>query len=460
MADAQGELRIAYTLRGARRTALWRAPGHDDWQPLYETGEHESPPFRIHGMDNTGQLFVTRPHGKAAENVLTRYDFERHAPGDKPLVVTPGFSFTGQLLTDVDDAALGVRVITDAESTTWFHPALKALQQEVDARLPDHVNRISCSRCGQPDMTALVRSYSDRDPGRLWIYRAQPPEGTPRWRSVGRVREDINPADMAPMAFERIKARDGRDLPVWVTRRAGADKPLPAVVLVHGGPWVRGAIWGWRAEAQFLASRGYVVIEPEFRGSMGYGGAHYRASFKQWGQSMQDDVTDALKWAQAQGIASDKACIAGASYGGYSALMGLAKDPDLYRCGVAWVAVADLELLVKGSWWVDDDTSDDMRKYSIPTTIGDPAKDAEMLAANSPVKQAARIKAPVFLAYGEQDRRVPLDHGKRMRDALREAGNEPVWVTYAGEGHSFGNLKNRIDFAERMEAFLAKYLQP
>ena len=134
---------------------------------------------------------------------------------------------------------------------------------------------------------------------------------------------------MATLELQRIKARDGLDLPVWITRRPDAKGPLPAVVLVHGGPWLRGGEWRWDAEAQFLASRGYVVIEPEFRGSAGYGSAHLEAGFKQWGQAMQDDVADALRWAQKEGLASDKACIAGASYGGYSTLMGLIKDPSL-----------------------------------------------------------------------------------------------------------------------------------
>jgi dipeptidyl aminopeptidase/acylaminoacyl peptidase len=277
--------------------------------------------------------------------------------------------------------------------------------------------------------------------------------------NIGSVREGVKPEDMAVVELQRIRARDGLELPVWVTRPAQAAGPLPAVVLVHGGPWARGNTWGWDADAQFLASRGYVVIEPEFRGSTGYGDAHFRAGFKQWGQAMQDDVADALKWAQAQGLASDKACIAGASYGGYSTLMGLVKDPTLYRCGVAWLAVTDLDLYATGSWWVQDDISRTGRRYTIPEAVGDAVKDAAMLAANSPVKQAARIKAPVLLAFADDDRRVPLAHGERMRKAMRDAGNEPVWVTYAGEGHGFGNVKNRVDFAQRMEAFLARHLK-
>lgn len=459
LSDGHGELRVALTQRDGRRGALWRGPGRQDWQPLYESGLLDAP-FTVHAVDNTGQLFVTRSQGRSGDGVLSRYDFERRAPEAKPLVLTPGFSFSGQVLAEGDGEALGVRVVTDGESTVWFDPALKALQQEADTRFPGRINRISCRRCGQPDMVALVLSFSDRDPGRLWVYNAQPAPGEKPWRAVGRVREDVKPSEMAALDFHRIQARDGRDLPVWITRSTAAAGPLPAVVLVHGGPWVRGNVWGWHGQVQFLASRGYVVIEPEFRGSTGYGHAHYRAGFRQWGQAMQDDVADALLWAQKQGLASDKACIAGASYGGYSTLMGLVKHPELYRCGVSWLAVTDLELLLKGSWWVDDDTSSESRRHRLPETIGDLDKDADMIAAHSPVRQAARIRAPVMLAFGEDDRRVPLAHGKRMRDALREAGNEPVWLTYPGEGHGFGSLKNRVDFAERMAAFLARHLQP
>lgn len=253
-------------------------------------------------------------------------------------------------------------------------------------------------------------------------------------------------------------ARDGRDLPVWITRPAGSTGPLPAVVLVHGGPWARGGTWDWRPQQQFLASRGYLVIEPEMRGSAGYGQAHLEAGFKQFGQAMQDDVADALLWARQAGLADERACIMGASYGGYSALMGLVRHPDLYRCAVASLAPADLDLLVEGSFWVDDDYAA-AREKVIPERLADPKKDAAMITANSPMKQAARIKAPVLLAYGELDKRVPLKHGERMRDALKQAGNPPEWVTYR-EGHGFQALPNQLNYYARVEAFLAKHLAP
>jgi dipeptidyl aminopeptidase/acylaminoacyl peptidase len=229
-------------------------------------------------------------------------------------------------------------------------------------------------------------------------------------------------------------------------------------VLVHGGPWVRDGQWTWSSMGQFLASRGYVVIEPEFRGSTGYGEAHFKAGWKQWGQAMQDDVADALLWAQAQKLATDKVCIAGASYGGYSTLMGLVRQPELYRCGIAWLAVTDLPLYVTGSWWVDDDISELLRRHTVPDMVGDAEKDADMLARNSPVLLASHIKAPVLLAFGDADRRVPLAHGKRMREAMQKAGQEPEWVSYSGEGHGWAKLTTRLDFAQRVEKFLAQHL--
>jgi len=173
---------------------------------------------------------------------------------------------------------------------------------------------------------------------------------------------------------------------------------------------------------------------------------------------MQDDVADALDWAVAQGwVDAKRVCIAGASYGGYATLMGLVRNPELYRCGVAWVAVTDPQLLFEGFW--RNEMSEEARMYSIPVLIGDPKADAAALAAASAVGQAARIKAPLLLAFGGLDRRVSLEHGTRMRTALRAAGQEPEWIVYADEGHGWQKEANRIDFARRMEAFLAKYLK-
>jgi acetyl esterase/lipase len=467
--DSTGEPRLVVTRREQRLAVHWRGPGQmaqqNDWQLIAE-GDVLNMPFTPRFVDDAGHLYVTHQRGPEGFEVLSRFDFQRRAPAREPWVVTPGFDFHGKVLGGRRGAAAaGVRVDAELETTVWLNPKMKALQEKADTMLPGRVNRLSCRRCDEADAVVLVLSGSDIDPGQLLLYRA----AEDKWQRVSRMLEGIDPAQMASVEFQRIRARDGRDLPLWLTLplaevgasdalAAARKKARPAVVLVHGGPWVRGGHWQWEPMAQFLASRGYLVISPEFRGSTGYGQAHFRAGFKEWGRAMQDDVADAVLWAQAQGLTDERVCVAGGSYGGYATLMGLVRHPELYRCGVAWVAVTDLFLFLEGSIWVADDISGTSRRHTLPELVGDVKADAEMLTAVSPVAQAARIRAPLLLAFGETDERVPLAHGKRVRAALQKAGHEPEWVTYANEGHEWRLPQTRIDFAKRVEKFLAQHL--
>lgn len=453
--DAKGRAWLVSTTRDGTSTYHWRASEDSGWKPI-ASGPSLRMPFYAHSADTDGQLFVTAARGEAGYGALHRFDFSSGKPEPAPLVSTPGFDFSGTLVGSYGEGrTLGVRTTTDAETTVWFDPRLRELQKAVDQRLPGRVNRLTCRRCQSDDAVVLVRSWSDQHPGEYWIHRP----ADDQWQRVGAVHGDIDPRRMGQLDLHRIKARDGLEIPVWVTRPAGdAATPRPAVLLVHGGPWVRGRRWEWNADAQFLASRGYVVIEPEFRGSTGYGGRHFKAGWKQWGAAMQDDLVDAVKWAAGRGwIDPKRVCIAGASYGGYATLMGLARDPEVFRCGAAWVAVSDPRLLF-GLPWVND-ISQEARQHSLPVLIGDPKADAERLAAVAPVELAGRIKGPLLLAYGREDTRVPLEHGERMRDALRKAGLEPQWVVYPDEWHGWFKAETRYDFARRLEAFLASSLK-
>jgi dipeptidyl aminopeptidase/acylaminoacyl peptidase len=456
--DSRGNPRAAQTREDERVAMYWRALGEQDWMQI-GAGKLLNLPFELQAVDDAGTLYVTQPAGEQATRVLRRYDFERHAPAKTALIETPGFDFDGNVILSEGRLA-GAHVEVDAATTVWFDARMKQFQAEVDTKLPDRVNRISCAGCAGPGAVVLVESRTGSDPGQWLIYRPRPEPGQSAWQLVGSRREGIDERSMAAVALHRIQARDGRDLPVWLTQPQGmqAGAPVPSVVLVHGGPWVRGGRWQWDGMAQFLASRGYLVISPEFRGSTGYGESHFRAGWKQWGQSMQDDVADALIWARKQGLTDERTCIAGASYGGYSTLMGLARHPQLYRCGVAWAAVSDLRLTLKGEWFVADDAGLPLRKHLLPELVGDAEKDSGMIDRNSPVLLASAIKAPLLLAHGEEDLRVPLAHAQRMRAQLKEAGREPEWVTYRGEGHGFAVEANQVDFARRMETFLARHL--
>ena len=463
MFDAKGEPKLVVTRGGGRASYLWRSAPGVEWKPIAEFAAL-SPPFSPQFVGTDGDLYVAQSESASGAQVLKRFDFTTGRPRAEALVSSPGFDFAGTIVSEtLGSRSLGVRVVTDAETTVWFDLKMADLQRAADARLPGHINRISCRRCGQRDMVAVVYAYNDRDPGQYWYHEA----ATGAWKKIGDARPGIEAQRMATTDFERIKARDGLELPLWITRPApaaagttagGKPPPAPAVLLVHGGPWARGRQWNWNADAQFLASRGYVVLEPEFRGSTGYGRALYRAGFRQWGQAMQDDLIDALDWAVKQGIVDpQRVCIAGASYGGYATLMGLVRHGERFRCGVAWVGVTDPRLMFQ--WRHDYDVGTEGREHSYPELIGDPVKDAAMLDANTPVLHAARIDKPLMLAYGGGDRRVPVVHGERMKKALEAAGRPPEWVLYADEGHGWTKLETRLDFAARLELFLARHLR-
>jgi len=218
---------------------------------------------------------------------------------------------------------------------------------------------------------------------------------------------------------------------------------------------------GWdRPEAQFLASRGYAVLEPEPRASDGFGKKHMQAGFKQWGRAMQDDITDGVLHLVKEGIVDKgRVCLYGASYGGYATLQGLVKEPDLFKCGIAFVAVSDLvELLTSNESDTNMMTKIDF-SISQYKQLGDPRADREMLVANSPVHHAKRIKAPLILAMGQIDQRVPLVHGRSMRSALEEAKVPHEYIVYDSEGHGWNKDENVFDWYKRVEKFLAQHLK-
>jgi dipeptidyl aminopeptidase/acylaminoacyl peptidase len=328
---------------------------------------------------------------------------------------------------------------------------MKAVQQAVDKLLPVTVNLLSVpARAETPWM--LVRSYADAIPPAYWLYNTD----TKQLSKLGESRPAINPKQMGRQQVIRYKARDGLEIPALLTLPPGGTKTgLPMVVLVHGGPWVRGSSWHWNPQTQFLASRGYAVLEPEFRGSTGFGAKHFMAGWKQWGLTMQNDVADGTRYVIDKGIVDPKRiCIAGASYGGYATLMGLVNDPDLYKCGINWVGVTDINLMYNGSWSHSSDMSDEWKQYGMPDMIGDQVKDAAQLKATSPIEQAARITQPLLLAYGGVDERVPIYHGKLFRDAVTKTNKNVEWIEYPEEGHGWRLPKNNYDFWTRVEKFL------
>jgi dienelactone hydrolase len=422
------------------------------WRVIFEFG-----PENILGsvtplaFDAAGNLYVTAYAG-ADNAAIYRYDAKAAKLEAEPLAAVKGFDLAGGLRFSSDgQRLLGVDYEADREGTYWIDDAIAKWQASVDTALPDRVNRLQLPMDTE-QAPVLVASYSDRDPGRYYLFNHK--RGT--LESLAQTRPWINVEQMRPTRYYTYAARDGLTIPAQLTLPEGDGKP-PLVVLHYGGPWVRAIDWGFDPVVQFLASRGYAVFMPAPRASTGFGAKLFKAGWKQWGLGMQDDVTDGVQDLIKRGVVDPKrVCIAGASYGGYLTMMGLVKEPALYKCGINWVGVTDPSYMFTVTW--TDFNRVDAARYSLPLLIGDPAKDAAQFKQTSPVERAAEIKQPVLMAYGALDQRVPLINGEKMLSALKPHNQNVEWVTYADEGHGWLREENNIDFWTRVEKFLAKSL--
>ena len=452
--DAQGELRLVLTRDGKDLAVHWRDDANR-WKKLTSFELYAPGGWAPRFITPDGALWAVASQGD--KDAVFRVDPATGQRADKPLVASPDFDVDPQFLVG-RGKLLGVRHTLDGEVTQWFDADAKALQATIDALLPATANRLSLPQRGDSPFV-LVQAYSDVQPTVMLVYHT----GTRKLTRLGSTHPGIDPKQMGLTDFVRYKAGDGLDIPAYITLPPGQvmdgkPKNLPLVVLVHGGPWVRGASWHWQDEVQFLASRGYAVLQPEFRGSTGFGGRHFRAGFRQWGQAMQRDIADGARWAVAQGIADPKRmAIAGASYGGYATLMGLLQNPELFRAGINWVGVTDPGLMFSVGW---SDVSEQSKRYGYGTLIGDPVVDAALFKTISPLAQAARIQQPLLMAYGGWDVRVPIVHGEKFRDANKPHNPQLEWVVYPEEGHGWRKLETRLDFWGRVERFLAQHLAP
>ena len=299
---------------------------------------------------------------------------------------------------------------------------------------------------------AVLIVDSDTNPGEFYLY-----DVTARKLSFLVAKHPwLKRETLAVMEPISLSARDGVHLHGYLTRplRTPAGRTLPTVVYVHGGPYGIQDRWRYEPYAQALASRGYVVLQVNFRGSGGYGEDFEKSGAREWGGKMQDDVIDATRWAVTQGIADpQRICIFGASYGGYAALEGVVKEPDLYRCAIGYVGVYDLPMMFNRG----DIPESRFGKNYLKWALGE---NQDELRERSPVTQAGKMKAKVMLVVGGSDGRVPEEHGKEMRDALKAHGAEPEWLYYRTEGHGFYAEDHVTELFERMLAFLDREIGP
>jgi dipeptidyl aminopeptidase/acylaminoacyl peptidase len=258
---------------------------------------------------------------------------------------------------------------------------------------------------------------------------------------------------MKPIEFT---SRDGLKIHGYLTTPRGKEaKDLPLVMLPHGGPWARDS-WGFQPEVQMFANRGYAVLQVNFRGSTGYGREFWEKSFKQWGQTMQNDITDGVSWTINEGIVDkEKICIYGGSYGGYATLAGVTYTPDLYKCGIDYVGVSNLFTFMESipPYW-------EQYLAMLHEMVGHPEKDKEMMTQYSPVYNVDKIKAPLLVLQGAKDPRVVKAESDQIVEALNKRGVEVEYIVKENEGHGFRSLENRLEAYEAMDKFLKQHLKP
>jgi len=299
----------------------------------------------------------------------------------------------------------------------------------------------------------LVSLSRDIDPGAMYLFDRT----SGKVRFLYRSRPDLPVDHLARMKPVYYKARDGLEIPAYLTLPKGV-KPenLAAVILPHGGPWIRDT-WGYDAQVQFLANRGYAVLQPNFRGSSGYGKEFLNAGNQEWGTGyMQHDITDGVKYLVDKGLADpDRVGIYGASYGGFAALSGLAFTPDLYAAGVSMVGPSNLITLIRSipPYW-------EPIMQSFMLRVGDPDDpgDRKRLKKQSPLFSVANIQAPLLVAQGANDPRVPKRESDQIVEALQKRKQMVRYIVAHDEGHGFARRLNRLAFYSEMERFFGEYL--
>tara|TARA_B100000767_G_scaffold94592_1_gene90943 strand:+ start:4389 stop:6314 length:1926 start_codon:yes stop_codon:yes gene_type:complete len=446
MFDHDGKLRIATAIvDGVNQSILYRETEEEEFKTIITTNFKEGFSPQFFTFDN--------------KNIIGSSNLGR----DKSAIVEfdPITAKEVKVLyanNDYDVNGVGYskkrKVITAAYFNSWkserhyFDSTSKAIFENIQKQLPGY--EIGISGINKEENTIILRTYSDKSLGAYYIYTSE----DNKMEKIVEVSPWIDENEMSNQLPISYNSRDGLKINGYLTLPKGYNmenaKNLPVVINPHGGPWARDN-WGFNPEIQFLANRGYAVLQMNFRGSTGYGRKFFEASFKKWGREMQDDITDGTQWLIDKGIAdSTRIAIYGGSYGGYATLMGLVKEPQMYAAGVDYVGVSNMFTFMKTipPYW-------EPMLEMMYEMVGDIERDSAMLREVSPVFHVDKIKSPLFIAQGVNDPRVNVDESDQMVKAMKEKGIEVEYLVKEDEGHGFRNEENKFDFYRTMEKFLS-----
>jgi len=449
LTDSTGLVRVLQTIETAKdadvsRVATWYRRGEGDkWRKVIDQSITDDLIEPVFVSAEPDRLVVQARNGS---DRLAMWNFD----AEKKAFVDVAAAHPSEDIVGVE-AEAGThefkRVQTEGlkPQTVWFDARMARLQAAIDAALPGHLNELQATAGTQ----MLVTTSSDVDPGKYLLLDTTKMS----LKEVAVAHPEIDAARMQPMQLLHYPSFDGLSIPAYLTLPGHPAGPAPLIVLIHGGPQARDH-WGWHQDVQLFAARGYAVFQPQFRGSSGFGKHFEESGYGQWGQAMQADITAGVHYLIDHGIADpNRICIVGGSYGGYAALWGLSQTPDLYKCGVSLAGVSDLEKELR----VDSDISKSAIGREIwRNRVGDPTLMKTTFDSVSPLQHADRIKAPLLIAHGELDERVPLSQGKEMYDRMRALHKDVVWLEFDNEKHSLGHIENQRDFYEAVFKLLER----
>jgi dipeptidyl aminopeptidase/acylaminoacyl peptidase len=445
LTDHQGRLRVALTSDGSNTSLLYREDETDPFKTVITTDFREMLQPVTFTPDNRALYAVSNiGRDKAA---LVKYGpgaaKELEVVYSHPEVDVGGLSYSRKRQT-----LIAVSYTTWKRERHFFDPQFKAIYERLQQRLPKY--ELSIVDTNLEEDLLIVRTYSDRSLGAYYLYEAARQRLT-KLADVSPWLKERKLCEVKPIEYQ---SRDGFTIHGYLTLPRGKKaQNLPVVVNPHGGPWSRD-VWGFDPEVQFLANRGYAVLQMNFRGSTGYGRRFWEASFKQWGRKMQDDITDGVNWLIKQGVADpQRIAIYGGSYGGYATLAGVTFTPDLYACGIDYVGVSNLLTFMNSipPYWKP-------LLEQMYQMVGDPQTEVDRLREASPVFHADRIKVPLLVAQGAKDPRVNINESDQIVAELKKRGVPVEYLVKEDEGHGFSNEENRFEFYEAMERFLERNL--
>lgn len=452
VADNAGDVRLGLSYRQNTTLIYYRSSAAERFRTVDKVkdkdivdGGKESlfEGFNIVSGSDEGYVLSNAETGRFA---LYKFNLKTREIGEK--IFDRDDSELTRFTLSEDGGSLRAAYYTDSRDRVhWFDDYLAEQQKMLDRALPGQEVWISSTSDDKSKM--IILSTSPQDPGSFYLYE---PAAKKMERFAG-IKDQIDPNNMAITTYESYSARDGTKIPAYVTIPKGRDpKNLPLVILPHGGPYDVRDNMEFNMEVQFLANRGYVVLQPNFRGSGGYGEKFYELGEGQIGRAMQDDLDDGMDWLAKRGIVDPgRVCIVGASYGGYAALWGVTRNPERYRCAASFAGVTDFNTHLR---YNRQYLKSRYKRQWKEIVKGEDDFDLDDV---SPVRMVDQLKRPVLLVHGKKDSIVPYSQFKLYKEKLEDRGADAVFVTYEKESHGFKEFENRKDWLDQLDKFLAEH---